>query len=37
MFAVRMYIIAIAWAYVVVMIAGFDSWLKGIVRFVFLK
>lgn len=35
--AVRMYIIAIAWVYVVVMIAVVsDSWLKGIVRFVFL-
>lgn len=32
-----MYIIAIAWVYVVVMIAVVsDSWLKGIVRFVFL-
>ncbi len=32
-----MYIIAIAWVYVVVMIAVVsDSWLKGIVRFIFL-
>jgi type VI protein secretion system component VasK len=32
-----MYIIAIAWVYVVVMIAVVsDSWLKGIIRFVFL-